>query len=316
MTIEAIILVAKFIMTPLAIIGVLANLTVIIVFINCKIHTRSFAYTLVLQQAVIDMLGCCCNVVFSFVNGNTIACRSSVIFYFIIFASSHNLVLISIERYIAVVHPLKYWARGTQKIRLLPRLCIPFVSSLLTCFYLPLVLDVNEFGYCLFKNKIMLISSNVLISISAILLPIVIMLHCYRQVYVTLRQKSRTRAELMTPQRIQQPGSTSPAADSKQLRNKAERNFTSTMFINTLIYIILFSPSMLVNLWILIFQWYKPNLHLIIIAMICNALILCNMVANPFVYAYTFTDYKKGFRKTFRCRNHRMEHVNQTIPMQ
>ncbi|XP_071956975.1 histamine H2 receptor-like [Antedon mediterranea] len=299
MTIDAIILVAKCTMTPLAIIGVLANLTVIIVFINCKIHTRSFAYTLVLQQAVIDMLGCCCYAVFSCVNGNksSIACKTGVtIFYFILFASAYNLVLISIERYIAVVHPLKYWARGTQKKRLLPRLCIPFVSSLLTVCYVPIFVDVNEMGECFVENRRILISSSVLMSILGGVLPILIMLFCYRRVYVTLCEQSRTRTELTTKGSITQSGVESPT-DAKQLRNEAERNFTTTMLINTVIYVIFDFLSMLIHIAA---AGRSDDLRYYVIF---SVLLLCNMVANPFVYAYKFTDYKKGFCKTFCCRD-------------
>ncbi|XP_071955904.1 kappa-type opioid receptor-like [Antedon mediterranea] len=282
----------------LAIIGVLANLTVIIVFINCKIHSKSFSYTLVLQQAVIDMLGCGSFVVFSFVDLKTsIACKSGAIFYFIIFASSHNLVLISVERYIAVVHPLKYWARGNQNKSLLPRLSIPFVSSFLTSFYFAIVLGINEEGKCKisFEEKNIAISTGVILLFGTGIIPISIMLYCYHRVYVALCEQLITRKELTRTQQTDAESST-----NQKQNNQTERNFTITVLITTLIYIICLSPSMLLYLSLAVVSTSGKLSYYVIVSIV---LYLFNMVANPFVYAYKFPDYKQGFCKTFCCRD-------------
>ncbi|XP_033124222.1 octopamine receptor beta-2R-like [Anneissia japonica] len=301
----------------LTIIGFFANLTVIIVFINCKIYRRSFTYLLVLQQSFLDMIACCLYLYYfnyPAPNGNiAIYCKFTTLFFFFLSASTLNLVFISIERYIAVVHPLKYWIRGKHKQSLLPQLCIPLVAAFLVTFQYVFILveDPAVPGKCTFyyKNEGFQILSGAILLLANAVIPICTMTFCYFRVHITLKKQTKIRAEL-TMQAHTNHGSDESAVEinispsqthQKDKAHDAQRNFIITMSINTLVYTICISPLILLYVVYTICECFDFIDHAS--RDIALLIAVSNMAINPFVYAYKLKDFKEGFAKTF-CRQH------------
>ncbi|XP_033117429.1 trace amine-associated receptor 1-like [Anneissia japonica] len=301
----------------LATIGTCANLSVVIVFINCKIHRRSFPYLLVFQQSLIDLLANCLFLIFYFVypvaaeKSNDIYCKSSKMYYFFLSASSLNLVFISVERYIAVVHPFQYRIRRNNKRNMLPQLSLPFIAAFLITFHSVFLVEPYPKHLCISYTKIEVfrIYSGTIYFLN-VLGPICVMIFCYYRIYVTLTKQFKVRAEL-TNQSSQ--NRTTTAGDNDQNApdvemsnspiqsyqvNKAQRNFIDTMLINTLIYIVCNAPLAFLFLVDTICEIYIHYLFTYIFAL----MMLLNTAANPFVYAYKFNDYRIGLSKTFCCR--------------
>ncbi|XP_033124156.1 octopamine receptor beta-2R-like [Anneissia japonica] len=306
----------------LTVIGIFANLTVVIVFINCKIYRRSFTYLLVFQQSIFDMIACflypCFHILFSS-NGNFANyCKFGTLFFFCLSASTLNLVFISVERYIAVVHPLKYWIRGNQMRSNLPQLCIPLVAAFLITFQYAFILeeDQEEPGKCTFcyKNKGFEILSGTILLLANGIIPISTMTFCYYRVYITLKKQNKIQAELTNQGHINNASrainyhnndelaveiNISPSQTNQKEKAKNQRNFIITMSINTLVFTICLTPVIGVYLVYTICKCFDINYH--ISSDIATFFVVFSMVANPFIYAYKLFDFKEGFSKTF-CR--------------
>ncbi|XP_033103354.1 kappa-type opioid receptor-like [Anneissia japonica] len=302
-------------------IGICANLTVIIVFINCKIYRSSFTYLLVFQQSMIDMIANCFYFILFCVypvaawKNNDIYCKLIMpLFQFVLSASTLNLLLIAVERYIAVVQPLKYWIRGNNKRSMSPQLCLPFVAAFIITFQFVFIYEGSDSYLCSisYKHRSFKILSGISIFLLNLVCPICVMTFCYCRVYVTLRTQSKIRAELTNNLQKYTTTTTTRCNDNNvqdfeinklplqfcQI-DKNQRNFIDTMLINTLIYIFCNSPVIIMFLVYTICDCFDfmPS----IFSYIFTILGVIGTAANPFVYAYKFNDYRDGLSKTF-CR--------------
>ncbi|XP_033114530.1 G-protein coupled receptor 54-like [Anneissia japonica] len=301
----------------LVIVGVLANLVVIIVFINCKTYKTCFTYLLVFQQACMDLMGCC--LYFIFYNYRVpdgeygiVYCKCRTIFWIFASASGSNLVYISIERYIAVVHPLKYWRREKRKIKMVFKLCVPWLLAIVFTFQLAIYLVPDELSpgncrFCYSSESVRLISGGSILLFFYII-PVVVMTFCYYRVYVTMQKRLEVRATVRSNSNCV----LTDRSDDIEIRNdfkienskkestqyiKNQTNFITTMAVTTLVFAISISPLLIVYIVYSLCDCFDYDRHPIRQA--THISFVSSLVANPFVYAFKFSEFKKGFKKTF-----------------
>ncbi|XP_033127235.1 cardioacceleratory peptide receptor-like [Anneissia japonica] len=132
----------------LAIIGIVANSTVIFVFIYNRTFKKSLSLKLLLHQTVIDLIGSMMFLIFYNIEvpdgtSGTIFCKLQFLFFYMSVTSTYNFVVLTIERYIAVVHPITYHQRLLGgKITYLS-LFSPHVCGLLLSGLIPVNADVE-----------------------------------------------------------------------------------------------------------------------------------------------------------------------------
>ncbi|XP_033096489.1 alpha-1A adrenergic receptor-like [Anneissia japonica] len=284
---------------------------VIIVFINCKIHRRSFKHLLVLQQSFLDMLVFCfylCAFYYPVPKRNIVYCKFGTLFFFCLSASTLNLVFISVERYIAVVHPLKYWIRGKQMRSNLPQLCIPLVAAFLITLQYAFILEEDPAvpGACTFcyKNEGFQMLSGTILLLANWVIPVCTMTFCYYHVYITLKKQAKIRAELTMQAHTKGAGDESAVeinispsqANRKDKAHDAQRNFITTMSINTLVYFTCVTPWILFYVIYTICESFDGINH--VFRNYVFLILYINNAANPIVYAIIFKDFKEGFSKT------------------
>ncbi|XP_033110768.1 kappa-type opioid receptor-like, partial [Anneissia japonica] len=195
----------------LASVSIIANSLVIFVFVYNKTYKKSLSLKLLLHQAVIDLTGSLMFLVFYNIDvpdgtGGTIFCKMGSLLAYISLASAYNFVTITVERYIAVVHPIIYRQRSLGGKMKYLSFSIPYVCSAVLTVVHTISIDVDaNIAACIVKefNAV----AEVLLIIADWLIPISIMLYCYVRMLLKLH-KTRVVS--------QQPSSEVPTSNGRR----------------------------------------------------------------------------------------------------
>ncbi|XP_038067425.1 neuromedin-U receptor 2-like [Patiria miniata] len=188
-------------------IGVLGNLLVCFVILRVKFLHNMTNYLLV-NLAVADMLSCLIAFTFYFASflkynpasfgGRLLYCRlliSDFLPWAVIYASAYNLCLVTLERYVAIVHPLQYARKLTAK-RMTTLIALVWTMSFLIS--IPFIFDIepakesetacSEITY---PNHAFPILLSVLSFFMGYLLPITLMSWAYYKIQVNLKRQAK-----------------------------------------------------------------------------------------------------------------------------
>ncbi|XP_071965420.1 somatostatin receptor type 4-like [Antedon mediterranea] len=269
-------------------VGIVANLLVIIVMIYNNIFKKSLTHTLLLHQSVVDFLGCCLFLGFynndaPSTNNATFFCKARVIFWYMSSTSTYNLVMVTFERYIAVLHPLLYRARKVSLRRKIP-LSIPHCLGLLSSLQLAIFAEADDEhpGECMYNyngEKSTRIISGVLLFTMYWLIPVSIMSYCYTCILLNLRRKQKEVGRERDGSRIQ-------------------RNLLYTLVLVSVAFLVTVTPNFVLYLVYCIcdcFAFSKVTIHEVTVLMNTS-----NLCINPFIYCFNFKEFQRGMRKMKR----------------
>ncbi|XP_038052350.1 neuromedin-U receptor 2-like [Patiria miniata] len=197
------------IMAAEGVIGVLGNLLVCYVILRVKFLHNMTNYLLV-NLAVADMLLCleetlyyltsdCKLIAFAPVSNGVrdLFCRilaSRFLAWALTYTSAYNLCVVTLERYIAIVHPLHY-ARKLTTGRMVTLITLVWVISFLIS--LPLLFTIETSSYpdriCLIKYPHLLfpIIFSIYSFLLGYLLPLTLMIVAYYKMQVTLKRQAK-----------------------------------------------------------------------------------------------------------------------------
>ncbi|XP_033105885.1 proteinase-activated receptor 3-like [Anneissia japonica] len=146
-------------------VGIVLNSVVTGVFMYTRMYRKSLLHGLIVQQLFVDFFGCCLFLIFynqDAPSGNwgKAFCKCRSIFWFVVITSTYNLLMITFERFIAVVHPITYRKRNiVKRSRLFYTL--PYITSFLITFHFAIITDINEdlIGECV-SNSVQLLHTR------------------------------------------------------------------------------------------------------------------------------------------------------------
>jgi hypothetical protein len=213
-----------------------------------------------------------------------------------ILTSALNLVVITLERYFKVVHPLIHRAsfsrwKATLSIGLVWTIGIGY--NLLVNLPTSAVVD----GQCMmqvFWPSQVAMADNVVHFSLQYLIPINVFVYCYTKMALVLYRGSIS---------VTAPQNGGPKADTKTMSTSSKRalyNIVKTMILVSVAFFICFSP----NQWLFflyrfnLFDWrifYNPIYNISVIAMYLNCCI------NPAIYAASYKQFQSAVRQLL-CR--------------
>ena len=272
----------------IGILGVLGNGLVIIVCFCYPL--RGVTNVLVCNQSVIDLLSSIMFLLRYGVFSNIIlTSRSSIAADFVCkiwvseypvwalaVASTGNLVYLTIERYIAVFHPIAYRQKFTKlKAKLFS--ILPWIIGLL--HELPWAVthrvQDNECIHQWWTAQIGFII-GIIVPINHYVLPLAVMGYVYTRVLLKLR-------------------AVGPAATDNAQRNtytsKASRNVIKTMFVVSFTYLICWGPNEILYFYSNMGGYVDWNGVLYYYTVVSA---LSNMSVNPFIYAFHYQDFRSN----------------------
>ncbi|XP_038066537.1 histamine H2 receptor-like [Patiria miniata] len=296
------------------VIGVLGNLLVCLVILRVRLLHNMTNYLLV-NLAVADMLLCLqcifnglifhqdCKIIDyvpkTFV-GKVAFCRflqSDFLSYAFSFASAYNLCVVTLERYVALVHPLQYARKLTAtRMKILITL-IWMMSFLFSLPYLFLFKPSNDPDLACSEIEYQDNTFHVLLGVfaffSVYLLPLTLMSWAYYKIQVTLKRQAKA---------LNLQHARAAAYDLVIARQR----LVSMLMIVLGALIILWTPSITSSLLCLHltdkgplsfcgsqgFKYFKG---------IANFMFYFNSVINPIIYELKYKKFRQGLKVAFCC---------------
>lgn len=269
--------------------GVLGNGLVIFVFMSDIRQFKSITNMLILNQSFIDF---CDSVVFLILRlsptvhnlpqnfWGQLLCRiwfSEYIMWALCVTSTVNLVLVSLERYIAVCHPVKHRNIFTLKRARIGIGCAWIWGFTYQSYWA--IVHRNSLGECqaYWPSGMLQLLLGLVIFILEYLLPLSIMTFAYVSIILMLRKRTKSKSKMSCFQ-------------------QAKKNVTITLILVFFSYVICWTPTELTYLQYNLGGSYNFDgaLHKTV-----TILVLCNMCVNPFIYTFKYEQFKTQLRKVF-----------------
>ncbi|XP_071788420.1 delta-type opioid receptor-like [Asterias amurensis] len=285
--------------TVIACSAILGNGLVIFVMTVRRKQFTSFTNRLILHQSVVDFVS---GVTFlglrvikgpgSFVGaevGDTfwgvLVCRLIESDYFIWglnVTSSYNLVVISLERFLATCYPVKH-RNYCSLFKIKVSMCAAWIIGFAYSTRVIAMRRVHQ-GMCVPVrfSAVYLILPPLLVEY---MIPVTLMAFSYVNILLMLRRKLA--------------GETNANQRGQGVLSKAKRNVLKTMLIAGTLFFVCWSPIMVVRFLII-----TTNIDYEAVFIACSGLVMCNMSVNPVVYCFKYEHFQVQLmhliRSTFR----------------
>ena len=301
------ILILRIYQAIVGIVGILGN--GLVCFVICKVRTmQTRTNAFIFHQAVIDFFGSTMILLKSEVSlpdpipDNALGwflCHvwfSNTALFFFFFLSTFNLLLLTMERYFAIVYPFKYqvvfsaWPRLKVGVALAVCWLLTIASKVYALFNAK-----EENGSCV-RN---LIPGSKIIGIILVILqyvlPVAVMLFAYIRISVEMK---RGAARVGPAPAEHLPGGLNAPSMAESLL-RARRNTFKMLLIVFITFVICWTPNQIIflmfniGLEIKLNEWY----YFLSVAMVAT-----NSCVNPVIYAFKYRQFRNGLRQIFCSR--------------
>ena len=290
----------KIIYIIFGLLGINGNCLVIFLFFRMK-ERRDLTDLLILNQSIIDFTSSVLLLAIFVAPLPPLPTENDVLARFICgfwytqypFWSSYaatiwNLVLLTIERFLAVVHPIQYKKKASVPRAVMFAL-IPWVYGFLHMSYLIPLTDVED-GTCyqfLWPNNTMQPAMGVYTFFILFLVPFSLMTFLYYRIMQVLRARvGKSSNDPISANQI------------PNFRQQARKNVVKTMLILCVCYGICWAPNNVIYLYYCLGGYVDFN-GLIYFTTVWIAFV--NIWINPFVYALKYRKFQHGLKTAFRC---------------
>ncbi|RWS28189.1 allatostatin-A receptor-like protein [Leptotrombidium deliense] len=293
----------------IVVVGLIGNALVVIVVL-CNPQMRSTTNLLIINLAIADLLFIVVCVPFtawdyalSYWPFGLVCCR--IVQYFIhvcAYASIYTLVLMSLDRFLAVVHPITsmsirteknaYWAIGATWITVLV-LCIPalFTYNILTeereagQFFDYCLFNFTDYNHGLFQLCFFISSYVVPLTLAFILYMLMLKRLWFGVV---------------------------PGGQMSTESVRCKKRVTRLVVVVVVIFAVCWMPIQLV-LVLKSFNAYPMRSVNIVIQIVGQVLAYMNSCVNPILYAFLSENFRKAFRKVIACNTSNRQFSNLTM---
>ena len=217
---------------------------------------------------------------------------SEMLWWMSVGASTTALVLVSFERYIGIVHPLRYEQFITKR-KFVVGIVLQWTLGPLTNFYAPgwVVYD-ESVKRCKFVNVPLLILNICYASqhITFYLVPVVTLIYLYVKMFNSLSKP------LLAESNVSSNGQRASEI------HRARKNIVVNLLMITILFIICITPGQVVYFTYVTSPEVADEIHYKPVTQITLYILpLCNSVLNPIIYSFRYKKFQKALR-LYTCK--------------
>ncbi|XP_054765380.2 melatonin receptor type 1B-B-like [Lytechinus pictus] len=304
----------------IAMTGILGNFLVCFaLFRNTTLRTRTSYF--IIHLAFTDLLTSTWTIPFHLfpdppgVADNTngeIVCRlyiSKFPLWCTIFASVYSLVNVTLERYFAVVHPVKYKIFFSRKWSAL-MMAATWVIGFLSNIYFFWLYDAKE-GSCDFVGYPSVAAQRIVgVYTFAVVyvIPIVATLFCHHKMIASLKKQLEI---LRQERREKRATGQKPKKDANAWQLKAAHEIQKTLLVVIITYMICWAPNQFIffafNMGAPV-DFTQPYYHVSVVFALFNSCL------NPFIYVYKNKYFRRGLLESLGCPEGMLTFLNRIGP--
>lgn len=313
-------------------IGILGNAFVMIVMLTYTAMLKRLANYFILNQSIMDMtVGICLVATHSSslavdtydftVRGAELLCRiwkSEMLLWIAFMDSTYNMVVLTMERYLQIVHPIFHKSSFTRRKALS---LIALVWLLGPAYNLALGIPTSavENGYCsalgIWPSTVVQQAVGIIHVFVLFFIPLMLLAYLYGHMIYVIRRMARVgpaaaHAHAHKPESLQVPNAQAPARDSRSSRmSRAQRNLMKTVALVTMSFIVCWSCNQF--FFLLSNSGYEMDFtsgfyHFSVIMVFLNCCI------NPFIYIFKYKEFQDGLQKVI-CKKSPKVHDSSNV---
>ncbi|KAI8130589.1 hypothetical protein FF38_12734 [Lucilia cuprina] len=221
------------------------------------------------------------------------------------FTSIYTLVLMSIDRFLAVVHPIRSRMLRTEKIT---KICIAAIWTIILLVCLPVAFthgvvktddddpDFPEFEVCQFipNDFLGLQTYQIIFFTSSYLLPLMVISGLYMRMITRLwRQGSGVRMSVES--------------------QRGRKRVTRLVVVVVIAFASLWLPVQLILLLKALYIYHADTKFTVILQVVAQTLAYASSCINPVLYAFLSDNFRKAFHKAINCSN-RFQNYSSDLP--
>ena len=209
-----------------------------------------------------------------------------------------NLMTITVERYLKVVHT--FWSKNNLKRWMTyAAMVFAWVAGILSITPVVFVSTIVEDGICLpyvmWESKKVTMIFDLWVVFSYLVIPVIVFVFCYSRIVAVMRRQMK----VMAAHNVE--GATQMSASQIQSK-RIKWNITKTMIIVSVAFVICWSPVMTYPLILDTMAQIPGNLFIgFYVTVFLSYLYIC---MNPFIYAFKHEAMKEILARLMACRKH------------
>jgi len=296
---------SSVILIVIGIVGIAANGFIVYALLASKQHKK---HLLIVNQNVLDLCSCTFLVIFYALKISNVRLTGLLGYWLCMLLFSEaplwvmydgsqiNLVIISIERYLKIVHPI--WSKNKLRNWMIYSsiaLCwlFPFIYNICLAFTTSIVVDGVCYAYIFREDRVGNVVRSAFYTLWYYVLVIVISAVCYWRILVAIRRQSRVMTDHNT-------GGTAQSAASQSQAQHIQSNVIKTMIFVCLFYAVSRLPSSVYYLVVGIYPVNQIFYHIgYYVVTFVSFLYVCT---NPFIYAIKFEPVVRYLKRLFLCQ--------------
>lgn len=199
------------------------------------------------------------------------------------FFSVTNLFVMILDRYVAIVHPLKYLSVIRTR-RTIVALAIAWIAPIFV-FSLPFAFEIEVQGQFLLLFRVLLFQ----------ILPIIIFIFVTVRIFLIMRRISKRRSQIFA----QLAFNHAPKHPTAELRSGRENKAAAKMTVAIIFFFVVCYVVENYKCFCIVFKMIETDPAL---DQLCNLLFVINSAANPIAYAFLKRDIKMTLLKMLTRR--------------